>query len=130
MKKIYLFSLSLFVLLMIIGCAPPLSVTKGTITITTTQPTSTEWAYVISTAGGSNFTKVVFTLTVSGCSVKSMPVGWKSGAVNGGIQIESATGALTANITLECDAQDGPNYIDVHILGGAATTLGPVSGPT
>lgn len=130
MRKIYLFTLSLLVLLTITGCAPPTSVTKNKIIITVSQPTITEWAYVISTIGGSNLTKVVFTLTVSGCNVKSMPIGWKSGAVNGGIQVESPTGAIKTNITLECDAQDGPNYIDVHILGGASTTLGPVSGPT
>jgi hypothetical protein len=130
MREIYQCALTLLLLLMITGCAPPTSVTKSKINITVVQPTNTEWAYVISTTGGSNFTKVVFTLTVSGCNVKSMPIGWKSGAVNGGIQVESATGAVTANITLECDAQDGPNYIDVHILGGAAATLGPVSGPT
>jgi hypothetical protein len=131
MKKIqYLTILGSTVLFIITGCAPPASATKNKITIKVSQPISTEWAYVISTAAASNISKVVFTLTVQGCSVESMPQGWKSGQVNGGLQLENAAGATTVPITLACDAMDGPNYIDVHSLGAAATTIGPISGPT
>lgn len=131
MKKYnYLIVFGLLAVFALSGCAPPTTATKNKITINATQPAADEWRYSISTAGGSNITKVVFTLTVPGCTVKSMPVGWRSGNVAGGIQVESATGAINFIIVIQCDAVDGPIYIDAHILGGAANTLGPISGPT
>ena len=125
-----LFTLGLLVLFVLFACAPPTTGTKGVITINVTKPAPDEWKYAISTSGPSNITKVVFTLTVSACKVTSIPVGWKKGPVKGGIQVESAAGAISLNITITCDANDGPNYIDVHDLAGVAITVGPISGPT
>ena len=125
-----LFTLGLLVLFVLFACAPPTTGTKDGITINVTKPASDKWKYAISTAGSSNITKVVFTLTVSGCEATSIPVGWKKGPVNGGIQVESAAGAGSLNVTITCDAKDGPNYVDVHDLGGVAITVGPISGPT
>ena len=119
----------------LIACAPPGSTpsttaTSGNITVTVNPVGPQEWGYAIATQGSANITKIVFTLSVSGCSVSSMPTGWRDGNVPGGIQIESATGAVSVNATLKCDATNGPMYVDAHVLGGAATTVGPVAGPT
>jgi len=115
---------------MLTGCAPPTTGTKGNISITVNPVGPTDWGYKITTTGSANITKVVFTLTVSGCSVKSKPQGWRDGPVPGGIQVEEASGKTTVDITLECDANDGPIYVDAHVLGGAPVTVGPISGPT
>ena len=129
MKKLHnSILLSLIVLFSLFGCAPPTTGSKGNITINVTQPAAKSWAYAITTTG-SNITKIVFNLTVSGCKVVKMPQGWKSGAVNGGVQVEEATGALAVNVTLECDANDGPIYVYVYILDGLANFVGPISGP-